>query len=689
MNEDKSEFNFINLQRNELSTNRELITDIISETNKTDKTSNSNKRKVSYSICPKCKVNCLVKFDNYKFKTSQCKCDNGGNNVFNFDEFCNNQNDMKDEFCQECKSPLQNEYYKCFKHNIIICEKCQGKHKNDGINELDKELMSFMCQNHNKQFFFYCQKCQKDLCEECKIEHNKKSHKIQDLKKYDFNFSNLKELKEKIDDFKEKGENNLDILKNNFNKVFSNLENYYKIIEYIKKSNESFAKYNYKEVKNHEEFSKFNKIIMKDIDKIINYWEKNRKIDELNIMYNKMEKKNPNNMNPHNTNIKSNYNNNYLNVSSTTNSQTQSNRRRLIILDDKTDDEIPDIPIIENKIKIELKLIDKIKNKKEVRIFGEQFVKNNINAKIELKNELDSYDGEIKDIINFENYNTKSIFYITISNIDNINNLSNMFNECIEIESLKISLNIDTEKIIDLSNMFLKCTSLQELIIDNIEEKYFSNVTNLSCLFANCKKLRILPDISNFKTSKVTNMSYLFADCEDINEIPNIIFNQHNSFWDTSKVVQMNGMFSKCKSLLSLPDISNWNTSNVENMSFMFCGCSKIENVSMLFNWDVSNVKDMNNMFAECSSLKKFPKFRNCQKVENASFMFYKCKELKDKIELQFNKDILSNFSYMLYDCELLNKTDLFEFLEINEFDKDDKSEMFNGSKKEKLCLIF
>ena len=232
----------------------------------------------------------------------------------------------------------------------------------------------------------------------------KKKHIIKDLKKYEFDFTNIKEIKEKIDDFKKKGENNLDLLKKKFNKVVSNLENYYKIIEDIKKSNESFAKYNYKEVKNHEEFSKFNKIIMKDIDKIINYWEKNSKIDELNIMYNKMEKKNPNNMNPHNTNIQSNYDNNYLNVLST-NSQTQSNRRRLIILDDKKNDEIPDFQIIENKIKIELKLIDKIKNKKEVRIFGEQFVKNNINANIEIKNELESYDGEIKDIINFENYN--------------------------------------------------------------------------------------------------------------------------------------------------------------------------------------------------------------------------------------------------------------------------------------------
>ena len=668
--------NTSNSQRNELSTKRDLISENISIINKNDKKSKSNKAKISYLICPKCKVNCLVKFDNYKFKTYQCECGNGENNVFNFDEFCNNLNGIKDEFCHDCQRPLKNEYYKCFLHNIIICENCQENHKNDGINELDKELMSFMCQNHNKQFFFYCENCQKDLCEECKIAHIKKKHIIKDLKEYEFDFTNLNEIKEKIDDFKEKGENNLDLLKNNFNKVVSNLENYYKIIEDIKKSSESFEKYNYKEVKNHEEFSKFNKIIMKDIDKIINYWEKNSKIDELNIMYNKMQKKNPINMNRHNTN-----DNNSLNIFST-NSQTKSNSTRLKMLDDKTDDEIPDIPIIENKIKIESKLIDKIKNKKEVRIFGDQFVKNNINAKIEIKNDSDSiYEGEIKDTIDFEKYDTKSDFNITISNIDNINNLSNMFNKCTEIESLKISLNIDTERIIDLSNMFLKCTSLQKLIIENIEEKNFSNVINLSCLFANCKKLGNLPNISNFKTSKVTNMSYLFADCEDINEIPNIKFNQHSSFWDTSKVVQMNGMFAKCKSLLSLPDISNWNTSNVENMSFMFCGCGKIENVSMLSDWDVSNVKDMNNMFAECSSLKKFPKFRNCQKVENVSFMFYKCKELKDIIELQFNKDILTNFSYMFYDCELLNKSDLCQMLEINKFDKADKSEMFNGCK--------
>ena len=39
-------------------------------------------------------------------------------------------------------------------------------------------------------------------------------------------------------------------------------------------------------------------------------------------------------------------------------------------------------------------------------------------------------------------------------------------------------------------------------------------------------------------------------------------------------ITNMSYMFAGCKSLTSLPDISNWNTNNVTNMSSMFSRCN-------------------------------------------------------------------------------------------------------------------
>ena len=39
----------------------------------------------------------------------------------------------------------------------------------------------------------------------------------------------------------------------------------------------------------------------------------------------------------------------------------------------------------------------------------------------------------------------------------------------------------------------------------------------------------------------------------------------------------MSGIFFNCKSLKELPDISNWKTDNVINMSRMFYNCENIK----------------------------------------------------------------------------------------------------------------
>jgi len=692
--------------KDEQTTKRGLISE---ETRSEKKSENKIHRNIHNLICPKCKSNCLIRIKDYKIIVEQCDCGNKENIIINIDEFCNGQNERNKKYCQECKRPLANISYKCLEHNNILCEKCyKNNHKNHEVKELNTNLVDFICQEHNNEFSFYCNKCKKDCCEECKNLHER--HEIIDYKKNKSDL-NLEETKKKIEDLKEKGQNQIDLLNEVFNKVINNLENYYKMSENI---NDSFQVFNYKQFKNKEELNKFNKIITKDIDKIIKYWEQNNKKDELNIMHNKIAKENHKNENKHNNiNISSTYSQTTSNkkliireqsqeipinedIKSTSNIVNKNNDIATYIFHNNlTESEAAELPNNDD-IKIDIELIDNIKNIKKVRIFGDKFVENNENADMVIKNNK----SKIVSKIDLEKYLINNSLIITISNITDINNLSSMFNECNEIKTLEITLNINTEGIRDLSNMFLKCTSLEKLKIENIQNKYFSNVTSLRGLFANCRNLKKLPDISHFKTVNVTDMSYLFADCGAITKIPKISSDTHHNFWNTSNVTKMNGMFAKCKSLESLPDISNWNTSNVENMSFMFCGCEKIKDgdIAKLSTWDVSNVKDMNNMFAECLALTQFPRFNQIEipRVENVSFMFYKCPNLKipenyenENCNLKFNKDILINMKYMFYDCKL-NKKNLSDWMEVNEYINANKTAMFDGCpSNEKFCNIF
>ena len=116
---------------------------------------------------------------------------------------------------------------------------------------------------------------------------------------------------------------------------------------------------------------------------------------------------------------------------------------------------------------------------------------------------------------------------------------------------------------------------LQEIIIQRIIED------GLEC------------DLNDIDVSKIKDMSYLF------NARENIIFKEFNgdiSRWDVSKVTNMSCMFHQCKKFNC--DISDWNVSNVKDMDGMFIWCKSFE--QNLDNWDVSNVKHIYNAFLNC-----------------------------------------------------------------------------------------
>ena len=95
-------------------------------------------------------------------------------------------------------------------------------------------------------------------------------------------------------------------------------------------------------------------------------------------------------------------------------------------------------------------------------------------------------------------------------------------------------------------------------------------------------------DISNWDVSNVTNMQCMFDDCKYSGNNGDI------SDWDVSNVTDMSYMFSNSK---YNGDLSRWDVSNVTNMSYLFFYSSFNGKKGDISNWDVSNVTNMSNMF--------------------------------------------------------------------------------------------
>ena len=98
-----------------------------------------------------------------------------------------------------------------------------------------------------------------------------------------------------------------------------------------------------------------------------------------------------------------------------------------------------------------------------IRIFGENFVKNNRNICTII---IDEKENELMEKYNIKNYNKKKL----------------------EIKLININ------DVIDMSYMFSKCSSLTNL--PDISKWNTNNVKNMSGIFYGCSSLSNLPDIS-------------------------------------------------------------------------------------------------------------------------------------------------------------------------------------------------
>ena len=99
------------------------------------------------------------------------------------------------------------------------------------------------------------------------------------------------------------------------------------------------------------------------------------------------------------------------------------------------------------------------KYKKNMKIFGSKFVKNNKNK---CKMIIDDKEYEITEKCNIENY-TNNELKIKLKGIDKVTNMSYMFYGCSSLSSLPDISKCNTINVIDINNMFSGCFSLLSL----------------------------------------------------------------------------------------------------------------------------------------------------------------------------------------------------------------------------------
>ena len=472
---------------------------------------NSKEENLSkYIICPECGESCLIEINDYKIKLYDCINNHTRKNIL-IEDFNDTQR-LKEEaiICSKCgkskKEVYQNKFFKCLTCQQNFCPLCSSSHTKIHKSIINYDEKYFTCNIHNDPFISFCDDCKKNLCLFCDANHE--YHRKINLNSIipDINY-----IKKKIESFNNKYNKMKTIVQETIEKiekVNKMMDKYYKIINNIVNQFD-LNKRNYYIFENINNVGK--NLRFDEIEKITNF---NSSLDiilkNFAIIYKKMTK-----------NLKESED------SDTENFKT--NGEKIYIKKNKF-----------FKTNTEFKIQYKIDQTcKTIKIFGEEFVKNNS------ENFIFIYDDD----------EYKLTEYFEVEKIRNIDK-----------DLFEIKLQVIKNNITDLSEMFDECTLLYSL--PDICFLDTSNVTNMNGMFLGCKSLYYLSDISKWNTSNVESMKGMFNGCKSLSFLPNI------STWDVSNVIDMSYMFMNCKSISNFPDLTEWDVSKVKNFDLIFKGCS-------------------------------------------------------------------------------------------------------------------
>ena len=481
-------------------------------------------------ICPECGEICLIDIKYYKIILDKCINKHNGENIF-FDEFDDLQKIKKlNILCSICNRNKND----IFKSRLFKCYNCKinlcplCKSKHNKEHLLiDYELNNCLCNEHGERNISYCKECYMNLCSQCQSEHNK-NHNYYSLDKLIANEeNNINELRINIDKLKYEIKDIID----KFNKVIDNLEKYYNLNKDIITNYNNINNKNYQVLMNINNIKIYNEIVIKDINEIINENKIENKIKNIFNIYNKM------------TTTK------------------------------------------------EIKIIYKIGEEDKIRIFGDEFVKNN---KDNFQMIINDNNYELNSFYNIKNEKENEILVVKLKQIKDVTNISSMFCGCSSLIKVPDISKWDTSNVTDMKGMFGECSNLSSL--PDISKWNTNNVTNMSIMFCECTSLSSLPDISKWNTNNVIDMMGMFGECSKLSSLPDI------SKWNTNNVTDMTAIFQLCSSLSILPDISKWKTNNLTNMRYMFFECSSLSSLPDISKWNTNNVTNMSYAFYECSS---------------------------------------------------------------------------------------
>ena len=309
----------------------------------------------------------------------------------------------------------------------------------------------------------------------------------------------------------------------------------------------------------------------------------------------------------------------------------------------------------------------------EIKIFGENFVKNNIDKCFIICENiiypLKSYFC-INDI-GKESYSSKKL-EISLIISKEILDKSYMFHNCPNLEKIEIQyekyakVKYLNEK--DSNNLLIK-KILDEVNFDTIKkENEILNFYDDYEFEANENSIDINDDIYNSLNSSI--ISEFLSNVEDsFEKYPQLNLDKYkfssrdNSYpllssnLDVNLTSNLSHSFDGCISLISPPDLFQWNTCNVIDMSYMFNNCYSLKSIPDISNWNTEKVKDISYMFCRCSSLISLPDISkwNTKSIINISNTFYGCISLFELPDIsKWNTDKITNISYLFFECSSL-----------------------------------
>ena len=129
-----------------------------------------------FVICPICKINCEFTIEGNFITTS---CNNNHKTKILITEYKKTQIiDISTIKCSNCnlsnkiESEIKGTFYYCCKCNENICYKCKPNHQKHTLIDYNNKIS--ICSKHFDHYSSYCEDCKLDLCYLCETKHDKK-----------------------------------------------------------------------------------------------------------------------------------------------------------------------------------------------------------------------------------------------------------------------------------------------------------------------------------------------------------------------------------------------------------------------------------------------------------------------------------------------------------------------------------